>query len=388
MKVEHKHYTYIHIILNINVQSQTFGYTQLKINLEALVHNWKQLCNYAMSTTVGATVKANAYGLGAIAITEALYQSGCRHFFVAYASEGQLIRTVAPESNIYLLQGILPECLPICQKSRLIPVLNSYEQVSLWHAFVQSQSTLEKPLMSVLGLDTGMNRNGLTFKEIVYLCTQPNLIEQLNISYYFSHLASSDCRLDQFNQEQLVDLERSRQLLPDRPLCLSNSGGIFLGEAYHLDLVRPGLSLYGIADCDCIELVGLKPVISVYSKITQVFEADIGDSVGYNQSHILTRNSRLVCMSSGYADGLSRALSKKGIFYIQGYPLSILGKVSMDCIILDATDVPAELCYNGQIVEILGQYGSIEALSTQAGTIPHEILVMLGNNPRVKHIYI
>lgn len=333
---------------------------------------------------MGAVVKANAYGLGARPIATALYQAGCRHFFVAYPAEGAALRAVVPEAAIFVLQGILPETVQVCLEERLNPVLNSHDQLLLWQAACKGHPA---PPAAALNINTGMNRNGFDTDDLQRLADLPSIWEAVPLTHYFSHLASSDAAEDPFNAFQLKRFLAAVSPFPPRLRCLANSNGVFLGKAYHFDLIRPGAALYGFALSSLVPPNLLQPVVTLTSKVTQVFKALKGESVGYNQTHILQRDSRLLTVGIGYADGISRHMSNRGQLYLQGYPLPIVGRISMDCTVVDATDLPATLGYLGQEVEVIGPNAPLLAFAEASGTTPYAVLAAISQQDRVLRRY-
>ena len=214
----------------------------LTIDLVELTRNWLRLKSRLDGTDCGAVIKAEAYGLGASRAAIQLCQVGCKEFFVALIDEGIYLRKVLMEAhleaNIHILSGPI-DGGQILEEHGLIPVLNSLRDINLWKD--------EHPLSPAdIHVDTGMSRLGLSPRDIEILQKEPHRIEGLNISYVMSHLACSEDSKSAMNSEQLESFLRALKLFPGSKASLANSSGIFLGEKYHFNLVRPGAALYGI----------------------------------------------------------------------------------------------------------------------------------------------
>jgi alanine racemase len=363
-----------------------FYNSRLIIDLQALVANWRYLCNQAPNAIVGAVVKANAYGLGAGTIATALYQPGCRTFFVAYTTEGITLRPLVPDATIFVLQGVTSkEDVNLCIQHRLTPVLNSLDQFKLWKGACEALGPCPP---AALGIDSGIHRSGLDLTDLQKVDALTHGFKTIPITHYFSHLASSDNPDNPFNAIQLQRFLNIVQSLPPKLLSFANSHGLFLGSAYHCHLIRPGIALYGALQSTTNAQHSLKNVILFESKVLQVLEISKGETISYNQTYTLKRDSRIMCVAIGYADGLSRHLSNKGKFYLNGYELPIVGRVCMDCTMVDATDVPESLCYTGQWVTITDSLATLLALANAADTNVHETLTRIGTGKRTERIYI
>jgi alanine racemase len=204
-----------------------------------------------------------------------------------------------------------------------------------------------------------------------------------------SHLACADEPNNPMNERQRHRFESLRALLPPAPASLSNSGGTFLGRDYHYDLVRPGIALYGGRAHEG----GPNPmrtVVRLAARIVHIQNVSAGETIGYGGTFKVQRPSRIATIACGYADGFLRALSvatgEAGpVGYIGDYPVPIVGRISMDFITVDVTDVPEDLTRRGGWVEVMGERVTVDDLTDQAGTIGYELLSRLG--PRVHRVY-
>ena len=215
----------------------------LAIDLGAVRRNYRAIRAAAGPAAASAVVKADAYGLGADRILPALQEEGCRDFFVAHLGEALALRPLAGAgTRLYVLNGLQPGTERACAEAGLIPVLNSLEQVANWSGLGVSAS---QPLPALLQFDSGMSRLGMSPGEARLLAAEPALLAGVKPLYVMSHLASADTPGDRQNEEQLAAIEATRAMFPGLGLCFANSGGVFLGRAFHGDLVRPGIALYG-----------------------------------------------------------------------------------------------------------------------------------------------
>ncbi|WP_019220154.1 alanine racemase [Bartonella florencae] len=352
------------------------------INVGAIVANYKTLTQSVAPAECSAVVKANAYGLGADKIAPALYQAGCRTFFVAKIEEALQLKTILPENiMIALLNGLPHTAEEFVAQSGIVPVLNSWKEIESWQRFCQKK---QKKFPAIIQIDTNMNRLGLDKKELEKLTKQPQIFEKAEIKYLLSHLANGEDAIHSSNKTQLAAFRNVLAKLPVCKVSFANSGGIFLGSDFHFDLVRPGIALYG-ADPRGKQPTPLKPVLKLEAQILQSRSVDAGIPVGYGESFMTRRPSTLATISIGYADGWPRILSNKGSVYFNGHKLPIVGRVSMDSIIVDATDLDQKP-QRGDWVELIGPHQTLEKVATDANTIPNEILTSLSN--RYKRIYI
>ena len=358
----------------------------LTVDLGALRENYRKIKSLASGAVCAAVVKADAYGIGVAPAVAALGAEGCETFFIATPSEARLVREIAPRATLYALDGLLPGTAPLFAKLELRPILGSIEEIEDWAAFAAGH---DGRLGAALHIDTGMNRLGLREAEIDRLAGESALLERFDISLVMSHLACSDDPENQKNEDQRAAFDRLRALLPEAPASLANSGGVFLGAPYHYDMVRPGIALYG-ARATLSGAEEMRPVVRLEGRILQVKHANPGETVGYGATQKLERPTKLAIVAAGYADGYFRALgassAKPGAdAYLGGHCAPILGRVSMDLIAVDITDVPAELGTRGNFVELLGDRVGVDDLADLAGTIGYEVLTRLG--PRYHRIY-
>jgi alanine racemase len=358
----------------------------LTVDLAALRANWARLNQASGRAECAGVIKADAYGLGLAPIAKALTSEGCKTFFVASIGEGRLAREVQPGATVYVLDGLLPGAEPHYAGFDLRPVLSSLAEVRDWAAYCRAR---RRPMAAALHIDTGMNRLGMPESELEQLAGAPDLLSAFETTLVMSHLACADHPDDPMNERQRQRFETLRAKLPPAPASLANSGGTFLGPRYHFDLVRPGIALYGGRAHEGAPNP-MQTVVRLAAKILQVRELSPGETIGYGATYKVQRPARIATIAVGYADGFLRALSVAtgepgSVGYIGDYPVPIVGRVSMDFITADVTDVPPDLARRGAWVEVMGHRVSVDDLTDRAGTIGYELLTRLGQ--RVYRVY-
>ncbi len=359
----------------------------LTINLGALRANWIALNRFSGQAECAGVIKANAYGLGLRQITEALIEGGCKTFFVATLAEARIVRETRPGAVIYVLDGLLPGACAHFAGFDLRPCLSSLSEVREWAAYCDATN---RRLRAAVHLDTGMSRLGLPEMEVAQLAgPDRGLFEQFEMSLVMSHLACADEPSNPMNSAQRARFEVLRRALPDAPASLANSGGTFLGPEYHYDLVRPGIALYGGRALEG-QQNPMQWVVKLQARILQVRDIGADAPVGYGATFRTQRASRIATLACGYADGFLRALSGSDgrpgpVGFIGEHPVPVVGRVSMDLITVDVTDVPDKLALRGAWVEVMGARTTIDDLTDRAGTIGYELLTRLGQ--RVHRVY-
>ncbi|MBV9572370.1 MAG: alanine racemase [Alphaproteobacteria bacterium] len=358
------------------MHSTGFEAARLTVRVNALLANYHRFVRLCEPAKVAPAVKADAYGLGAARIVEALARAGCDAFFVARLEEGIALRPLLPRARIFVLDGAQKGTAPALIAHRLIPVLNSLAEIDGWRAAAREHGA---PLDCAVHIDSGMNRLGLVAEEREMLSAHASeRLRGLNVVLWMSHLACGDDCASPMNRQQLERFRAALAHLPPAPASLSASAGVLLGKEYHFDLVRPGIGLYG--GNPCTEQPNPFDVVAVLTgRILQLRRVDRGGTVGYGATFRTTRHSILATVGLGYADGLMRAIGNRGFGAIGGKKVPIVGRVSMDLVTLDVTDVPRDLLETGADVEFIGDTISLESFAALAGTANYEILTQLGH---------
>jgi alanine racemase len=336
---------------------------RLIVDLNAVAANYRHLQSLAPSSAMAAVVKANAYGLGAADLAQRLAREGCKEFFVATPDEGGALRAaLGGDAVIWVLNGFEPVSADAFSKAQLRPVLNSPEQVAAFRAAGSDAGF-------ALHVDTGMNRLGVSAEDAAALAVsglQPGLV--------MSHLACSEESSHPMNAQQLGRFQAIAAHFPTAKRSLSNTGGVYLGEDFHFDLCRPGIGLAG-ATARPGQAHGLTPAARLEAPILQLHALQPGDTVGYGSTFIAERPLLAATAAAGYADGLPRALSNTGWARVGGIKAPILGRVSMDLVVLDVTDAE-DAARAGAAAEFLGP--DLDALAAEAATLPYELLTGIG----------
>jgi alanine racemase len=330
---------------------------RLTIDCAALVHNWRWLADRA-GVPGGAAIKADGYGLGAVETMRALYDAGCRDFFVSTWAEAEALGPVPENASLVVLHGVGPDDLEAARTLGARPVLNSLEQVARWK---DAASGVACDVM----IDTGMNRLGLRPDEI-------GALGGLAIDTLHSHLACAD-EDHGLNAKQLQRLREVAAAVPARRYSLANSAGICLGRDYSFDLVRPGLALYGgVPRPEAKDHI--RQVAHVDAQIVQRRTIRAGESCGYGATFLCEADTEAAILNIGYADGYLRGFSCKGTAFAGEFALPVLGRVSMDLIAVGC-DAASDL-REGDWVEI--DYDLPDAAEA-SGLSQYELLTTLGS---------
>ncbi|MEQ9811612.1 MAG: alanine racemase [Azospirillaceae bacterium] len=347
----------------------------LTIDLDAVARNWRQLAARAAPARCAAVVKADGYGLGAVKVAPRLFQAGARVFFVAHLEEAVALRAVLPgEAVIGVLNGLIAAHASVYLAHDFVPVLNHLGEIAAWR---DEAGKAGRALPAYIQVDTGMNRLGLDSRETARLIAEPARLAGIDVRAWISHLACADQAGHPMTAVQRTRFAGIVARLPPAPASLANSSGIFRGSDLHFDLVRPGCALYGV---NPTPEAGnpMASVIALDARILQVREAPAGGSVGYGAAHALARDARIATLALGYADGYLRTGSGRGFVTIAGHKAPIVGRVSMDLLTVDVTDLPEPLCRPGGWARVIGPDRGVDQVAADAGTIGYEILTDLG----------
>lgn len=346
----------------------------LTIDVGAVAANFRDLALRVAPAECAAVVKADAYGLGADALGPALAASGAQTFFVAHLDEALRLRQRLPEVRIGILNGLPPGGADLCAQARILPVLNHMADVACWSALCRQR---EAALPAFLHIDTGMNRLGLAPEELDQIAAAPDLFQVIDIQAILSHFACADDAASPMTEAQAEVFRRTLTQLPPRPASLANSSGVFRGRAYHFDLVRPGIALYG---GNPTPEAGnpMRHTVRLTSHVIQLRRVDSPMTVGYGASHSFRTKGKIVTIPVGYADGYLRSLSNRGKVWIAGALAPIVGRVSMDLITVDVSHLADDAVAPGTVVDLIGPQLPVDDVARNAGTIGYEILTGFG----------
>ncbi len=305
--------------------SETSSPLRLSLDAPALVANWRWLAAQSGGADCGAAIKADGYGLGAAAVMRHLAQAGCRHFFVATWIEAQALFPYLDGLSLSVLHGARREDMAVARVAPARPVLSTPAQVARWRDAGGASCDVM--------LDTGMNRLGLDWRG-----DAAGLLADLPVQTLMSHLACADEEhaLNAIQRDRFAALAES---VPADSYSLANSAGICLGSDYHFSLTRPGLALYGgIARPEAA--AHIRAVATPQAQILQRRTVRTGDSVGYNATFTAPGPIEAAILNIGYADGYLRAWSDRGAAMADGVRLPVIGRVSMDLLIVDVSARP------------------------------------------------
>lgn len=359
----------------------------LTIDLANIQSNWLKLKSMASNVCVAGVIKANAYGLGADRVGNALYAVGCREFFFASIDEALTAKAFLPDRAIlYVLGDIRAGDEFALIESNLTPVLCSFSSLNRW---AKANAALSARSPCAIKINTGMTRFGLDIGEFKELCSNTELLYALNPLLVMSHLACADeC------QHPLNIMQRDRfstcatlikSLIPDIRCSLANSSGIFLGEEWYFDLLRPGAALYGVNPVPGA-LNPMLPVVRLSLPIVQVRKLEVSAAIGYGCSAMLAEGARIAVVAGGYADGLHRTLGLHPEGYLNGSLVKAVGRMSMDSTIFDISAVPlSDEQLLGLEIEVINASLSLEHLHKKSAALGYEVLTSLG--ARYKRVY-
>ena len=356
---------------------------QLTVRLGTLAANHREIRHRAAGASVAPVVKADAYRMGMAPVAGALAAEGADSFFVARLEEGIALRKTLPDVRIFVFDGVLPGTAEGLIAHRLTPVLNSADEIAEWSEAARSRKTV---FDAALQIDTGMNRSGLSQSEVADLAANPSrVLAGISVNLILSHLACADEPKNERNRLQRERFRAALAALPSAPASLAASAGIELGRDYLFDMVRPGMALYGGKPIPS-RVNPYKTVVLLTSRVLQLRHLDAGDTVGYSATFVARKPTTVAIVALGYGDGLIRASGTKGKAAIGGVLVPFAGRISMDLLALDVTDIPDHARQRGALVEFLGDTISVDDAARAAGTITHEVLTAI--SPRTRRVYL
>ena len=351
----------------------------LTVDLDALVANWRKLEKTAVPAECSAVIKANAYGCGTAPVARALAKAGCKTFFVATPEEAAAARAALPSAAIYVLNGLIQNNGDAYAKVDARPVIGDLNELAEWDVFCRRTGWAGG---AAIHIDTGMQRLGLTVAEAQGLIPRINAGDH-GISLVMSHLACGETLNHPMNGRQLAAFREIASAFSGVPASLSNSSGIFLGNAFHFDMVRPGAALYGVNPTPEADNP-MQPVVDLKARVVQIREVERGESVGYGGNWTARRPTRLAIVSAGYADGYFRAGSSNdgtrgADVMVAGKRCPVAGRISMDLMAVDITDLEKNTVRRGHLVTLIGEGITVDELAHHFGTIGYEVLTSLGS---------
>ena len=350
----------------------------LTVDLGAIEANWRALTRRAMPAECAAVIKADGYGCGIEQVAAHLAKAGCKTFFVADLAEARRARAAAPGPAIYVLNGLAPATASSYAEIEARPVIGSLVELAEWDAFCSANDWRGG---AALHVDTGMNRLGISANEAAALAPRIRS-ENHGITLLMSHLAYSEAPEHPLTQRQIALFREVRMLYRGIPASLANSSGVFIGATAHCDVVRPGVALYGVNPTPG-RSNPMRPVVELRARVVQLRHAPRGETVGYDAAWTAKRATRLAVVAVGYADGYLRAASSSddvpgGEALVAGKRCPLAGRVSMDLMTIDITDLPEGAVRRGDFATLIGDEITVDDLAKAAGTIGYEVLTSLG----------
>lgn len=365
------------------------AFSWIHVNLKAIQDNYRAWSAYVEPAICSAVLKANAYGLGAGPVGQALFDAGCRHFFVAYLDEALMLLEALREKGaspaaipgtrqfcLYILDGpFLNDWCETVDHLGCIPILNSLDRVETWNAYASER---QQKLPAALHIDTGLRRLGLPPDEYVVLKekVRENAFKAIDWLFWMSHPVASSIRLHEANNIQLERVRKIHEAFPNIPFSYADTDAVLLGKETHFQMVRIGIGHYGF----WASHLGLRSCLTLGSVILQIQEVGAQQGIGYDWEYYTPAPQRIATLACGYADGIAATCGSPSLnFYLHGQKVPVLGRISMDLCVIDVTSVPEAQV--GDPVEIIGPHVSMTDFSAGCGVAPHKILTGLGDRP-------
>ena len=347
------------------------------VDTAALRHNLERVRSTAPATRVMAVIKANAYGHGMVPAAKALAQTD--GFAVARLEEGLALREAGLANRILLLEGVFGAAqLQAAAQQRFDLMVHSFEQLAMLEARAGSEV-----ISAWIKVDTGMNRLGFRpeqfpeaharLRRVANVAPDPTLV---------THLANADDRRDAKTTQQMQAFAAATGGLAGAR-SIANSAALLAWPETRADWVRPGLMLYGVSPFPSgagVDL-GLRPVMTLQTEVIAVKDVRAGETVGYGGAWRAGRDTRMAVVAAGYGDGYPRSVESGTPVLVNGHRAPLIGRVSMDMITMDVTDLPAVA--TGDPVVLWGEGVPVEEIARCAGTIPYELVC--GVSQRVLH---
>jgi|UniRef100_A0A7V3VU21 alanine racemase len=375
---------YIFILMNTSI-----GRAWAEIYLDRLINNYKIIKEEVGDKKIMAAIKADAYGHGALEVAKALQKHGVDMFGVASVEEGIELRKGGIKKKIIILSPILNDQIDACIEFDLIPTIS---ELSFFEKLNERLIKYKKGISVHIEVDTGMTRTGFPYDESISAIKKIQSSPFIKIEGIFSHFPLADTD-GAFSKEQI---ERFKRLISNlnnakvKPkfVHMANSSGIFRYPDSHFNLVRPGISLYGLSASPGLRYhPGFKPVMTLKSRIVNLREVPPGTPISYGHTYRTRRRSRIATVSVGYGDGYPRILSNNADVLCHGKRARIVGTICMDLMMIDVTHIPE--ARSGDVVTLIGEDRTeeirVEELAEKSNTIVYEITSGIG--PRVTRVF-
>jgi alanine racemase len=350
----------------------------LTIDLDAIAANWRKLEKTGVPAECAGVVKADAYGCGIDPVTRALAAAGCKTFFVATLDEARAARAAAKSAAVYVLDGFFQNSGDGFAQIGCQPVIGDLNELAEWDGYCRRTGWTGG---AAIHIDTGLNRLGLTVADAQSIV--PRIVAgDHGITLVMSHLACAETLHHPLNARQVATFREIASLFSGVPASLASSSGIFLGSQFVFDVVRPGAALYGVNPTPEADNP-MQGVVELKARIAQIRNVERGDSVGYGAVWTARRPTRLAIVAAGYADGYFRAAgsndgTRGAEVVVAGKRCPVAGRISMDLLAVDVTDVPNSAVRRGHMVTLIGEGITVDELAHHFGTTGYEVLTSLG----------
>lgn len=372
-----------------NIVKSDISTSILEVNLSNLKHNYQVIKEYIGDVVAGAVVKCNAYGLGVQKVAMALYEEGCRDFFIATVDEGVELKDFFEQLDItdiriFLLNGVMPEMIKICKEKKITPVCASWKQV---------KECVEEGIEFFLHIETGLARLGVCIDELL-LDTNQEYMKYCKGQYckgILSQLVFADEKDNKVSRSQYEKMKQVKQMYPNLLVTTCNSGGLSHDKECFFDMVRIGRMMYGTCDTRFPAAKRILPVVKWKMQIMQVRNVKAGEGVGYGHTFIAEKDMKVAIIGAGYGDGVPIGASMRGAWcksvkcgkLSEESKLFFIGRIGMDLCALDlSADTNLE---EGDWVEFLNDENTVDVMSGVLSLNPRFLLTNVG--VRVKRIY-
>ncbi len=355
-----------------------------EISLNALSHNLNVVRKKTGNISILAVIKANAYGHGAVHVADHLIKRGVSHLGVAYTYEAIALREAGITAPVLVFFD--RDNIDACLEYNLTPTVFDLETAKKVSTGAHRQN---KKIPVHVKVDTGMGRIGFDLRKAPEAIIKISSLKNIKLQGLMSHFSEADLEDKDFVNAQLKHFTSLVKKLKQNKIYfefmhMANSAAVLTMPDAHLNMVRPGIMLYGYSCCDSEKL---RPVMSIKSRIVFLKKVPPGTPISYNRTFVTKRRSTIATIPVGYADGFNRQLSNQGEVLIRGRRAPVVGRVCMDTTMVDVTDIPG-VNYNTEVV-LLGRQGreqiTADDIAKKTGTIPYEVLTSVGQ--RIKRIY-
>ncbi|MGC8787013.1 MAG: alanine racemase [Anaerolineae bacterium] len=364
-----------------------------EIDLDAIAYNTRQLKKHVGEhAELAAVVKANAYGHGALPVAQTVLQNGATRLAVARVDEGILLRRGGVIAPILVMGYATTGQAEDIVRHRLTPTVNTLELAYALSAAVKAQNA--PPLPVHVKVDTGLGRFGLLPEEVLDFTRALLSVPNLTLEGCWTHFASADEADQSYTYHQFAVYNQVLRQLEDAGIRIplkhvANSAATLSLPETHLDMVRCGITIYGLRPSPEVKMVvPLRPAMSIKARVARVRTLPAGSSISYNRTYITSKPTPVALVPIGYGDGYRRSLSNKGMVLIHGQRVPIIGRVCMDQFMVDVSNIP-DVQLNDEVV-ILGRQGdeeiNAEEIGAWVGTNNYETVAAI--LPRVPRVYL